>query len=198
MANRTNLKRVTLADVARSAGVSQTAALFVLSGRREEMRISLDVEARVLGPSVRPATNPHRLTEPPHWSDSDDRLRLGHGRDDAFRRTPHLGSTRRRSRARPSPIHRRNRGGPGSRAAADRGDARPPCRRDRLPRYVHAEDGVPPGAPRWPCRPPQRAAQRAFAYPLRRSRRRRKLGERPRGCSSMRASGAGFTWSAQG
>ncbi len=41
-------KRVTLADVARSAGVSQTAASFVLSGRREEMRISTEVEARVL------------------------------------------------------------------------------------------------------------------------------------------------------
>jgi LacI family transcriptional regulator len=41
-------KRVTLADVARSAGVSQTAASFVLSGRREEMRISAEAEARVL------------------------------------------------------------------------------------------------------------------------------------------------------
>jgi LacI family transcriptional regulator len=41
-------KRVTLADVARHAGVSQTAASFVLTGRREEMRISADVEARVL------------------------------------------------------------------------------------------------------------------------------------------------------
>ena len=40
--------RVTLADVARSAGVSQSAASFVLSGRRKEMRISADVEARVL------------------------------------------------------------------------------------------------------------------------------------------------------
>jgi len=40
-------KRVTLADVARAAGVSQTTASFVLSGRREEMRISADVEARV-------------------------------------------------------------------------------------------------------------------------------------------------------
>jgi LacI family transcriptional regulator len=40
-------RRVTLADVARSAGVSQTAASFVLSGRREEMRISADVEDRV-------------------------------------------------------------------------------------------------------------------------------------------------------
>ena len=40
-------RRVTLADVARSAGVSQTAASFVLSGRREEMRISADVEERV-------------------------------------------------------------------------------------------------------------------------------------------------------
>ncbi len=48
MATRASSKRVTLADVARSAGVSQTAASFVLSGRREEMRISLDVEARVL------------------------------------------------------------------------------------------------------------------------------------------------------
>jgi LacI family transcriptional regulator len=41
-------RRVTLADVARIAGVSQTAASFVLSGRREEMRISADVEERVL------------------------------------------------------------------------------------------------------------------------------------------------------
>lgn len=41
-------KRVTLADVARRAGVSQTAASFVLTGRREEMRISVDVETRVL------------------------------------------------------------------------------------------------------------------------------------------------------
>ena len=40
--------RITLADVARSAGVSPTAASFVLSGRREEMRISAEVEARVL------------------------------------------------------------------------------------------------------------------------------------------------------
>jgi LacI family transcriptional regulator len=41
-------KRVTLADVAKRAGVSQTAASFVLSGRREEMRISAEVEARVI------------------------------------------------------------------------------------------------------------------------------------------------------
>lgn len=39
---------MTLADVARRAGVSQTAASFVLTGRREEMRISTDVETRVL------------------------------------------------------------------------------------------------------------------------------------------------------
>ena len=44
---RVGTTRVTLADVARRAGVSQTAASFVLSGRREEMRISADVEARV-------------------------------------------------------------------------------------------------------------------------------------------------------
>jgi LacI family transcriptional regulator len=41
-------KRVTLADVAGRAGVSRTAASFVLTGRREEMRISTDVEDRVL------------------------------------------------------------------------------------------------------------------------------------------------------
>ena len=41
-------RRVTLAEVARRAGVSQTTASFVLSGRREEMRISGLVEARVL------------------------------------------------------------------------------------------------------------------------------------------------------
>ena len=40
--------RVTLADVARRAGVSQTTASFVLAGRGEEMRISAQVEARVL------------------------------------------------------------------------------------------------------------------------------------------------------
>lgn len=41
-------KRVRLADVAKRAGVSQTAASFVLTGRREEMRISLEVAERVL------------------------------------------------------------------------------------------------------------------------------------------------------
>ena len=41
-------QRVTLAEVARRAGVSQTTASFVLSGRREEMRISAHVEGRVL------------------------------------------------------------------------------------------------------------------------------------------------------
>jgi LacI family transcriptional regulator len=48
--NRTaeRAKRVTLADVAKRAGVSQTAASFVLTGRREEMRISAQVESRVL------------------------------------------------------------------------------------------------------------------------------------------------------
>jgi len=39
--------RVTLADVARLAGVSQTTASFVLAGRGEEMRLSAQVEARV-------------------------------------------------------------------------------------------------------------------------------------------------------
>ena len=39
---RTRSKRVTLADVARRAGVSQTAASFVLSGRGEEMRYYWD------------------------------------------------------------------------------------------------------------------------------------------------------------
>jgi LacI family transcriptional regulator len=42
------MKRVTLADVARRARVSPTAASFVLTGRREEMRISTEVEDRVL------------------------------------------------------------------------------------------------------------------------------------------------------
>ena len=80
-------KRVTLADVARSAGVSQTAASFVLSGRREEMRISADVEARVLRAAARgrlPAQ--HRLAQPPHRDDPDDRVHLGHGRDHTVRR----------------------------------------------------------------------------------------------------------------
>jgi LacI family transcriptional regulator len=41
-------RRVTLADVARLAGVSTTAASLVLSGRGRELRISQDVEQRVL------------------------------------------------------------------------------------------------------------------------------------------------------
>ena len=47
-ATPSEVKRVTLADVARRAGVSPTAASFVLTGRREEMRISTEVEGRVL------------------------------------------------------------------------------------------------------------------------------------------------------
>ncbi len=41
-------RRVTLADVAKMAGVSPTTASFVLSGRGEEMRISRDVADRVV------------------------------------------------------------------------------------------------------------------------------------------------------
>ena len=51
--------RVTLADVARIAGVSQTAASFVLSGRRKEMRISAEVEARVLRPPTSTGYRPN-------------------------------------------------------------------------------------------------------------------------------------------
>jgi LacI family transcriptional regulator len=40
-------RRVTLADVARQAGVSRTTASLVLSGRGRELRISKDVEQRV-------------------------------------------------------------------------------------------------------------------------------------------------------
>ncbi|WP_431931240.1 LacI family DNA-binding transcriptional regulator [Nonomuraea jabiensis] len=41
-------RRVTLADVAKAAGVSRTTASLVLSGRGRELRISQDVEQRVL------------------------------------------------------------------------------------------------------------------------------------------------------
>ncbi|HEX6471223.1 MAG TPA: LacI family DNA-binding transcriptional regulator [Streptosporangiaceae bacterium] len=41
-------RRVTLADVAKTAGVSSTTASLVLSGRTKELRISRDVEQRVL------------------------------------------------------------------------------------------------------------------------------------------------------
>lgn len=41
-------RRVTLAEVARRAGVSPTTASFVLSGRGQEMRISPEVEQRVM------------------------------------------------------------------------------------------------------------------------------------------------------
>lgn len=48
MAAAVNARRATLADVARTAGVSPTTASFVLSGRSREMRISREVEHRVL------------------------------------------------------------------------------------------------------------------------------------------------------
>ncbi|SDM35673.1 LacI family transcriptional regulator [Nonomuraea maritima] len=41
-------RRVTMADVAKAAGVSRTTASLVLSGRGRELRISQDVEQRVL------------------------------------------------------------------------------------------------------------------------------------------------------
>ncbi|GGK81301.1 alanine racemase [Sphaerisporangium melleum] len=41
-------RRVTLADVAKAAGVSRTTASLVLSGRGRELRISQDVEQRVM------------------------------------------------------------------------------------------------------------------------------------------------------
>jgi LacI family transcriptional regulator len=47
MAPEVSTRRVTLADVARIAGVSQTTASFVLSGRSRQMRISREVERRV-------------------------------------------------------------------------------------------------------------------------------------------------------
>lgn len=47
MASEVSMRRVTLADVARTAGVSQTTASFVLSGRSRQMRISHEVERRV-------------------------------------------------------------------------------------------------------------------------------------------------------
>lgn len=47
MAAELSMRRVTLADVARTAGVSPTTASFVLSGRSRQMRISRDVERRV-------------------------------------------------------------------------------------------------------------------------------------------------------
>jgi LacI family transcriptional regulator len=47
MAPEVSARRVTLADVARTAGISPTTASFVLSGRSRQMRISRDVERRV-------------------------------------------------------------------------------------------------------------------------------------------------------
>src|SRR4051812_43201025 len=45
---RVNRRRVTLADVAKQAGVSGTTASLVLSGRGRELRISESVEQRVI------------------------------------------------------------------------------------------------------------------------------------------------------
>lgn len=55
-------RRVTLADVARMAGVSPTTASFVLSGRGQEMRISRDVEERVLRTAAKVQYRPNILS----------------------------------------------------------------------------------------------------------------------------------------
>jgi LacI family transcriptional regulator len=55
-------RRVTLADVARLAGVSPTTASFVLSGRGQEMRISRDVEERVLKTAAKVQYRPNVLS----------------------------------------------------------------------------------------------------------------------------------------
>jgi LacI family transcriptional regulator len=59
---RVNPKRVTLADVARKAGVSQTAASFVLSGRKD-MRISVHAEERVLRAAAETGYRPNILSQ---------------------------------------------------------------------------------------------------------------------------------------
>jgi LacI family transcriptional regulator len=55
-------KRVTLADVARKAGVSQTAASFVLSGRKD-MRISALAEERVLRAAAETGYRPNIVSQ---------------------------------------------------------------------------------------------------------------------------------------
>jgi LacI family transcriptional regulator len=55
-------RRVTLADVARMAGVSPTTASFVLSGRGQEMRISRDVADRVLKTAEKVQYRPNILS----------------------------------------------------------------------------------------------------------------------------------------
>jgi LacI family transcriptional regulator, galactose operon repressor len=55
-------KRVTLADVARKAGVSQTAASFVLSGRKD-MRISAHAEERVLRAAAETGYRPNIVSQ---------------------------------------------------------------------------------------------------------------------------------------
>ena len=57
-----NSKRVTLADVARKAGVSQTAASFVLSGRKD-MRISVHAEERVLRAAAETGYRPNIVSQ---------------------------------------------------------------------------------------------------------------------------------------
>jgi LacI family transcriptional regulator len=55
-------RRVTLAEVAKLAGVSPTTASFVLSGRGQEMRISRDVEERVLKTAKKVQYRPNILS----------------------------------------------------------------------------------------------------------------------------------------
>ena len=174
-------KRVTLADVARIAGVSQTAASFVLSGRRKEMRISEEVEARVLQAARDSGYRPNIVSRSLRTGTSNtigfvsDTLATtpfaGHvfwGALDAARERGHLlfiGETE---------------GDPDLETPADRGDARPRRRRNRPRLHVHTQDHRPQSAQVGTGRAPERAVDHSLIHPIGiAGRARSRKGRRP-------------------
>ena len=114
-----SLRRVTLADVAKRAGVSPTDGL-ARAVRPRPRAAHLPGRRAARPASRRGAAVPaqHRLRRPAHRHDPNDRLRLGHRRHLAARRRHDQGSARGRARARRDAVHRRDRGRGRARAPA--------------------------------------------------------------------------------
>ena len=128
------MKRATLTDVAKRAGVSVTTASYILNGRTTQMRIS-DETARRVRAGDRGAGLPAQpqRPEPAAFQHPDDRRDLRLRRQRRVRQPDADRGECGRPGVRPPARHRRDDGRPGRRGAADRGHARPPGRRHHLP-----------------------------------------------------------------
>ena len=147
----TSVRRATLSDVAELAGVSATTASYILNGRSDEMRIAVATQERVRRAAVdlnyRPNPSARNLrTATTHTVGVITDLVAG----GPFASQMITGASVAARSAGPRDPDRRVPGRPRARGAADRRDARPPRRRDRLRQGRHRAD-----------RRPRRAAQPA-------------------------------------